>query len=103
MTHPSARRQGLAALAIEKVIDFFKEQNVDFALLFCEPHIMPIYQQIGWQPFTGDLLVTQRGAKGKFTFNLPMVKPICSAVLTTGVIDIMVDPGEHQNIRLQQR
>lgn len=92
MTHPSTRRQGLAASAIERIIYFFREQNIDFALLVCELHLVPFYQRLGWQPFTGEMFVTQHGDKCTFTFNLPMVRPICSSAPTTGIIDLMGPP-----------
>lgn len=91
-THTSARRQGLASQAIERVLDFFKEQEVDFALLVCEPNLVPLYERMGWQSYAGDVLVTQRGEKGKFTFNLPMTHSVYAPVPTGGVIDLMGPP-----------
>ncbi|MBZ0185288.1 MAG: GNAT family N-acetyltransferase [Candidatus Obscuribacterales bacterium] len=92
MTHADSRKQGLAARAIERLFEFFKDEEVDFALLVCEPILIPYYQNLDWQPFDGDLLVTQRGESCKFTFNRPMVLPVCSAACDKGVIDLIGPP-----------
>ena len=65
---------------------------MNFALLVCEPHLVPFYQQFSWQPFSGELHVTQRGEKGLFTFNRPMVRQICASAQDHGVIDLMGPP-----------
>jgi GNAT superfamily N-acetyltransferase len=92
MTHPDARGQGLAASAIECLIDFFKDHKVDFALLVCEPHLIPFYQRLGWQPFAGDLFVTQNKTRCRFTFNLSMVLPVSLPAPTEGTIDLLGPP-----------
>lgn len=91
-THTNARRQGLASQAIERVFELFREQAVDFAFLVCEPNLVPLYKRLGWQSFTGDVLVTQRGKNDKFTFNLPMTRSVCASAPTDGVIDLMGPP-----------
>lgn len=91
-THTSARRQGLASEALERILDFFKEQEVDFALLVCRPELVPLYERLGWQPFGGDVLVTQWGEKSHFTFNLSMTHSVCALGPTGGVIDLMGPP-----------
>jgi hypothetical protein len=75
-THPSLRRRGLASTGITRAIQFFSEQKVDFALLVCEPDIVPIYERMGWRPFSGRLFVTQNGERCLFTFNLPMIHSV---------------------------
>jgi hypothetical protein len=92
MTHPNARRQGWAAKCIAMAVEFFSMESVDFALLVCEPELVPVYERIGWQLYPDRLLVTQHGKRCQFTFNLPMVKPICRPVPTSGAIDLLGPP-----------
>jgi Acetyltransferase (GNAT) domain len=91
-THISARRQGLASETLERILDFFKEQEADFALLVCGPDLVPLYERLDWQSFEGDVLVTQWGEKSKFIFNLSMTHPVCALGPTGGVIDLMGPP-----------
>lgn len=92
MTHPGARRQGLAARAISKAFEFFSEQNVEFALLVCEPTLVAFYEKLGWRLYPDTILVTQRGVTGPFTFNLPMIHPVASAGPAAGAIDLLGPP-----------
>src|SRR5207247_678240 len=76
-THPDSRGQGFASAAIRVAHDFFgNQQDVDFALLVCEPRLVPFYERLGFQLFPGTLLVTQQQATVPFTFNIPMTLPI---------------------------
>src|SRR5262249_43243592 len=46
-THPASRRRGFAGFAIQRVLSFFQEQgDVDFALLVCEPDLIPYYERL---------------------------------------------------------
>ncbi|OFZ13617.1 MAG: hypothetical protein A2X86_20780 [Bdellovibrionales bacterium GWA2_49_15] len=92
LTHPDSRRQGLASKGIERSIDLFRDQGVDFALLVCEPNLVPMYQKLNWQSFLGTLLVKQRGIPGRFTFNLPMTIGVLSKNPSEGTIDLMGPP-----------
>ncbi len=92
MTHPAARRQGLAARAIERAIAHFEAHGADFALLVCEPRLVPMYQRGGWRPFEGEVFVIQRGEHVKFTFNLPMTRAIRSAEVPEATIDLLGNP-----------
>ena len=92
-THPASRGRGLATIAIQRALDFFREQgDVDFGLLVCEPGLVPFYERLGWRRFPGDLLVTQRQATVPFTFNLPMTTPVRLQESLTGTIDLMGPP-----------
>lgn len=91
-THTSARKLGLASKTIEKTLNFFKEQGVDFALLVCESNLVPLYKHMGWQTYEGEVLVTQQGEIDKFTFNLPMLKSVCTPAPIGGVINLMGPP-----------
>jgi GNAT superfamily N-acetyltransferase len=92
-THPASRGQGLATTAIQRVLDFFREQgDVDFGLLVCEPGLVPFYERLGWHRFPGDLLVAQRQATVPFTFNLTMTTPVRLQEPLAGTIDLMGPP-----------
>ena len=92
-THPAARGRGLATTAIRQALDFFREQgDVDFALLVCEPGLMPFYERLGWRRFPGTLLVTQQQATVPFTFNLPMTTPVRLREPLGGTIDLLGPP-----------
>lgn len=92
MTHPSARRQGLAANGISRALEFLSEQNVEFALLVCEPALVAFYEKLGWRLYPDTILVTQRGLVRPFTFNLPMIHPVGSDGSAAGTIDLLGPP-----------
>jgi aminoglycoside 2'-N-acetyltransferase I len=92
MTHPEHRRQGLAASAMRQAIEFFRVANADFALLVCEPRLIPYYQSLGWAEFGGRLTVLQWGAQEEFTFNRVMTHPVRWVAPADGAIDLMGPP-----------
>lgn len=92
-THSASRGRGFASTAIQRALDFFHEQgDVDFALLVCEPGLIPFYERLGWRRFFGDLLVTQQQATVPFTFNLPMTTTIGLRESLGGTIDLLGPP-----------
>lgn len=86
MTHPKARREGLATKVIKGSLEFFLERAVDFALLVCKRELVPLYEKLGWQLYRDKVLVTQKGVTTPFTFNLPMVHSACKAAPSSGDI-----------------
>lgn len=93
MTHPQTRRQGLVRHAIQRTMDLFREQHVDFALLVCEPQLIPFYERLGWTLHAGELIVTQRGEQVRFTFNRPMLQPVtATGLLSIRMIDLLGPP-----------
>lgn len=92
MTHPEARRQGLAALAVSIAVDWMRDQGVDFGLLVCREALVPYYESLGWRRHSGPLIVTQHGEATEFTFNLPMVRALGTEPPATGVIDLKGPP-----------
>jgi predicted N-acetyltransferase YhbS len=91
-THPAVRGRGYASTAIRQALDFFREQEVAFVLLVCEPHLVVFYERFGWQTFPGTLLVQQRGNTVPFTLNLCMTLPLRLADALTGIIDLLGPP-----------
>jgi hypothetical protein len=66
--------------------------DVEFALLVCEPDLIPFYERLGWRPFPGVLLVEQHGATVPFTFNRPMTLPVRQDAPPGGTIDLLGPP-----------
>jgi GNAT superfamily N-acetyltransferase len=91
-THPEARGRGLASAAVRRAVELLREHGADFALLVCEPGLIPFYERLGWVPHDGGLVVRQHGKSIEFTFNLPMVHPLRDATLPAGVIDLVGPP-----------
>jgi hypothetical protein len=92
-THPAARRQGFAARAIGRSTEFFHEQqDIAFGLLVCEQRLIGYYSRLGWQEFTGQLMVTQRGEPSGFTFNRVMVRGVQQKAPAAGIIDLLGPP-----------
>jgi GNAT superfamily N-acetyltransferase len=92
-THPASRGRGFASAAVQVALDFFRNQdNVDFALLVCEPRLVPFYERLSWRCFQGELMVTQQQSRVPFTFNLPMTLPIRLQEALSGTIDLLGPP-----------
>lgn len=93
MTHPAARRRGLAGLGMQRAVEFFQaEVEIAFGLLVCEPSLLAYYGRLGWQEYKGRLIVRQRGEQADFTFNRVMVYGVRSPAPRRGVIDLMGPP-----------
>ena len=92
-THPAARGRGYARRGIEVALRFFAEHpDVGFALLVCEPHLLPYYSASGWSEFNGRLLVRQRGAVSGFTLNRVMTHAVRADGPASGTIDLCGPP-----------
>lgn len=88
-THPQARGQGLAAIGIQRAVEFFIAQpGIVFALLVCEPQLLGYYARLGWQEFGGRLLVRQQGISSDFTFNRVMIYSVRIEQSLPGTIDL---------------
>lgn len=92
MTHPNARRQGIASKAINQAIEFFSEQCVDFGLLVCDTKLNRFYERLHWRCYADELIVTQHGKRCTFTFNLPMIHSVCTDGPKCGAIDLQGPP-----------
>jgi hypothetical protein len=83
----------MASAVVRRALELLRDQGADFALLVCEPALIPFYERIGWTPYEGGLLlVRQHGEAVEFTFNRPMVHPLREATLPDGVIDLLGPP-----------
>ena len=91
-THPGHRRRGFAALAMARAVEWFRERDVDFGLIVCEPRLLGTYGRMGWREFPGELRVLQHGVPETFTFNRVMTHHVRIAAPARGVIDLCGPP-----------
>jgi aminoglycoside 2'-N-acetyltransferase I len=74
MTHPDYRGHGYASVAVNAAVQSMKDrEDVQFALLFCEPHNFAFYQSRGWHPFTGEIYCEQPAGRVRFETMSPFV------------------------------
>lgn len=92
MTDPADRGRGLASAALTRAAEFLLAREADFGLLVCEPELVRFYERLGWRLYEDDLVVIQSGERIRFTFNLPMVRPLRTAEPAAGTIDILGPP-----------
>ena len=89
MTHPARQGQGLASQAMREAAKQFEEELiVDYALLFCRPHLIPFYERLGWKSFEGQLFVEQPQGKIEFSANGGMVLDVKEEAPLNGVLDL---------------
>ena len=67
---------------------FQEELQVDYALLFCLPHLIPFYGRLGWKPFEGQVFVEQPQGKIEFAANGAMVLDVKEKAPIDGVLDL---------------
>ncbi|HKY53773.1 MAG TPA: GNAT family N-acetyltransferase [Anaerolineales bacterium] len=88
-THPASQGKGYASLAMREATKHFdKELKVDYALLFCRPHLVPFYGRLGWKPFEGKVFVEQPRGKIDFTANGAMVLDVKEEAPLKGILDL---------------
>ncbi len=59
-TLPDWRGRGLARAALARAVEFLAgERGAEFCLLFCEPHRISFYSQLGWQLIEAPLTFQQ--------------------------------------------
>ncbi|MGW0909617.1 GNAT family N-acetyltransferase [Streptomyces sp. NPDC002853] len=56
---PDVRGRGLARLVLGAALDHARTIGPQYALLFCRPPLVPLYQRLGWHPIDEDVLVEQ--------------------------------------------
>ena len=67
-------------------------QQVSFLMLFCAPTLHGFYRRLGWRPFTGKLLIGQRGDSIAFPLDPPLAQDGREAVPAAGVLDLRGPP-----------
>ncbi len=76
MTSPRVRRAGHAGNAMGLAVDVMREHEIDFGLLFCEPHNVPLYEHLGWRIFPGGVYCKQPSGCIHFDMMHTMVLPL---------------------------
>lgn len=91
-THPAARGRGFAAAAVRHAAEFFAERGAAFGLLVCRVDLVAFYGRLGWRPFTGRLVVRQRGEATDFMLNGAMTLAVRAEAPAAGTIDLCGPP-----------
>ena len=87
-TRADCRRRGYASIALDAAIQTMRDrEDVQFALLFCEPHNFAFCQSRGWRPFAGEVYAEQSEGRIRFEAMAPLVHDIKRAP-RQGVIDL---------------
>jgi len=89
ITRQDSRRRGFAGGAIQAAIA--EMNDVDFVLLFCEPHNFAFYRGLGWHPFAGAVVIEQPRGRVRFEALTPFVFDIRLAP-RSGTIDLRGQP-----------
>ncbi len=76
MTSPRARRAGHAGNALRRAADVMRGHDIDFGLLFCEPHNVALYKHLGWRIFPGEIYCEQPVGRIRFDMMPTMVLPL---------------------------
>ena len=73
-TRPDCRRHGYASVALNAAVQTMRDrEDVQFGLLFCEPHNVTFYEARGWHAFTGEVYAEQPGGLIRFEAMAPFV------------------------------
>jgi GNAT superfamily N-acetyltransferase len=87
-THPSWRRRGFARRLLKAAEDLIRsEGSYDFAMLFCDPKMIPYYASCGYIQVLNPIFIIQRGQRVEFDDH-QMVLPISGKPWPEGVVDI---------------
>ena len=74
MTHPDHRRRGYASVALDAAVRTMRDrEDVQFVLLFCEPHNVAFYQSRGWHSFEGEVWAEQPEGRIPFEAMAPFI------------------------------
>jgi predicted acetyltransferase len=87
-TFPESQRHGYASVGLRAAIQILRDrEDVQFALLFCEPRNIAFYQARGWHSFAGEIHCEQPDGRIRFEALAPMVFEIKRRP-RDGVIDL---------------
>jgi predicted acetyltransferase len=87
-TRPDCRRRGYAGIALAAAVQTMRDRgDLQFLLLFCEPHHEAFYAARGWHPFSGDIFATQADGRAAFSAMRPLVFDLKRTV-RSGTIDL---------------
>ena len=60
---PGMQGRGLARLVVTAALEHARTMGPQYALLFCRPPLVALYQRLGWHPLDKDVLVEQPGGR----------------------------------------
>ncbi|MGW7486172.1 GNAT family N-acetyltransferase [Streptomyces sp. NPDC054786] len=56
---PDLRGHGLARLVVTAALEHARTMGPQYGLLFCRPHLLPLYQRLGWRALQEEVHVEQ--------------------------------------------
>ena len=73
-THPDHQRRGYASIALNAAIQTLRDrEDIQFVVLFCEPHNVAFYEARGWHRFIGEVYCEQPEGRVRFEAMAPFV------------------------------
>jgi aminoglycoside 2'-N-acetyltransferase I len=66
MTLPARQGKGFASEAMREAARLMRNEGCDFGLLFCEPHNVAFYENLGWRVFAGEVFCEQPAGRVRF-------------------------------------
>jgi aminoglycoside 2'-N-acetyltransferase I len=89
MVSPEWQRQGLGRTVMQAAHEALRSNpDVQFGLLFCEPHNTSFYEGIGWCRFGGEIRVDQAGGSIIYDIMGTMTLPLATDAPRSGSIDL---------------
>ena len=89
MVSPERQRQGLGRTVMQAAHEALRSNpDVQFGLLFCEPHNTTFYEGIGWRRFVGEVRVDQPGGSVVYDIMGTMTLPLATDAPRSGSIDL---------------
>lgn len=89
LVSPELQRQGLGRTTMLAAHDVLRScSDMQFGLLFCEPHNMVFYEGIGWNRFPGQVRVDQRGVSIIYDLMEAMTLDLETRAPRRGTIDV---------------
>jgi aminoglycoside 2'-N-acetyltransferase I len=89
MVLPERRRQGLGRTVMQAAHATLRSNpEVQFGLLFCEPHNTAFYEGLGWSRFDGEVTVAQPSGSIVYDIMRAMTLPLAADAPYSGSIDL---------------
>jgi len=60
MVHPDYQHKGIGSLLLRALLE--KLQHIETITLFCQPELLPFYEQLGFRAFPSQQVMHQKGA-----------------------------------------
>jgi aminoglycoside 2'-N-acetyltransferase I len=89
MVAPDRQKQGLGRTVMMAAHDVLRSRSdLQFGLLFCEPHNVAFYERIGWHSFDGEMQVDQPDGPIRYDIMQTMTLGLAANPPRTGRINL---------------